>query len=359
MAWRSTERGRVARFLHGDAAAGRSLIGACAAFMLACSGEPEPGIHQPDGAGSAGTAGAASGGGGASTAGQSGGGNGAGGLAGSAGGGGDGGAAGSAGSGGASSGGSAGSGGGMHSTGCGSTTALQSGRSMIDVDGTMREYVLDVPNDYDPNRPYVLIFGWHWRGANAQAVVDNDYYGLKPLSNGNAIFVSPEGLIDDGVSGWANPGGRDIKFTMAMVERFESELCIDESRIFSTGFSYGAMMSFAVGCALGDVFRAIAPYAGSLWSGCEDGTAPVALWGTHGYSNGADGVVPIAAGREARDEFLARNGCGTDTVPVAPDECVSYQGCKAGYPVTWCEWDGGHWWPSFASPAVWDFFSQF
>ena len=57
--------------------------------------------------------------------------------------------------------------------------------------------------------------------------------------------------------------------------------------------------------------------------------------------------------------FLKRNGCSTDTVPVAPDECVAYQGCREGYPVTWCEWNGGHSTPGFAGQAVWDFFSQF
>ena len=35
------------------------------------------------------------------------------------------------------------------------------------------------------------------------------------------------------------------------------------------------------------------------------------------------------------------------------------QGCMAGYPVTWCEWDGGHSTPNFATDAVWEFFSQF
>jgi len=185
------------------------------------------------------------------------------------------------------------------------------------------------------------------------------YYGLASRANGTMIFVAPQGLSDNGQTGWANPGGRDIAFTEAMLDRFRAELCIDESRIFSTGFSYGGMMSFAVGCALGDVFRAIAPFAGALYSGCEDGTAPVAMWGSHGYSNGGDGVVPIANGREGRDVFLERNGCDTNTVPVEPDECVAYQGCQDGYPVTWCEWDGGHTVPNFAGEAVWDFFSQF
>jgi poly(3-hydroxybutyrate) depolymerase len=227
------------------------------------------------------------------------------------------------------------------------------------VGGTSREYILKLPDNYDSAKPYLLIFGWHWRGGSAQEVAGGGFYGLEERANGTAIFVAPQGLVDNGTTGWANPNGRDITFTQAMLERFRQELCIDESRIFSTGFSYGGMMSFAVGCALGDVFRAIAPIAGALYSGCEDGTAPVAMWGAHGYSNGADGVVPIADGRRGRDEFLRRNGCGNETVPVQPDECVAYQGCRAGYPVTWCEWDGGHSVPGFAGQAIWDFFSQF
>jgi hypothetical protein len=89
------------------------------------------------------------------------------------------------------------------------------------------------------------------------------------------------------------------------------------------------------------------------------GTNSVAFWGAHGTANGADGVVPIADGRAARDEFLARNGCGTATTPVNPSPCVTYSGCRAGYPVTWCEFNGGHspWSP--AGQGVWDFFAQF
>ena len=212
-----------------------------------------------------------------------------------------------------------------------------------------------MPENYNPATQYKLIFGFHWRGANAIDIENNDYYGLRDKANNTAIFVSPDSFGD----GWTNSQGVDIDFTLALVNYIKAEACVDESRIFSLGFSYGGMMSFAVGCALGDTFRAIAPFAGALISGCEDGTAPVAMWGSHGYSNGGDGVVAIANGRQGRDTFLERNGCSDQTVPVEPDECVAYQGCMAGYPVTWCEWDGGHSTPPFATDAVWDFFSQF
>jgi poly(3-hydroxybutyrate) depolymerase len=252
----------------------------------------------------------------------------------------------------------AGAGGGdpMQSSGCGSTTAPQNGVQTIDVDGMSREYILAVPDDYDANNAYPLIFGWHWRGGSAENVAgsgfNGGYYGLQDLANGSAIFVAPEGLD----AGWANTGGRDIAFLEAMLERFKSELCIDESRIFSTGFSYGGMMSFAVGCAMGDVFRAIAPMSGALYSGCEDGSAPVAVWGAHGAM---DDVVPLDDGEAGLQVFLERNNCGTATVATDPSPCVTYEGCDAGYPVTWCEFQGGHSPPQFAAEAIWEFFSQF
>jgi len=276
-----------------------------------------------------------------------------------------------AGRGGAGNGGSAGAGtggggaGGMgsKSTGCGKAPPTE-GRRTITSGGMNREYVLNLPANYDQNRAYRLIFTWHWRGGNANDVVTSSagtgpYYGLESRAGGSAIFVSPEGLGDNGTSGWENPQGRDITFLRDMLTYFNANLCIDQQRIFSTGFSYGGMMSIAVGCALGNVFRAIAPMSGAEYSGCVSGTNPVAFWGAHGTANGADGVVAIADGRAARDEFLSRNGCGTTTSSVSPSPCVTYQGCRAGYPVTWCEFNGGHspWSPS--SQAVWDFFAQF
>lgn len=54
------------------------------------------------------------------------------------------------------------------------------------------------------------------------------------------------------------------------------------------GFGFGGMMSNAVGCALADTFRAVAPMSGSLWCGCESGTHPIAAWGAHGTVIGVE-----------------------------------------------------------------------
>lgn len=263
-------------------------------------------------------------------------------------------------SGGASGGGASGSGAGgaRTSEGCGKATTLESGRATIDVSGTNREYILNIPDGYAEDTPYKLIFGWHWLGGQASDVATGgtvglgNYYGLEDLADGGAIFVAPEGIDN----GWANTNGRDINFLNAMLERFQSELCIDLDRIFSTGFSYGGMMSFAIACEMGDVFRAIAPMSGALYSGCGNGTEPIALFGTHGIS---DTVVPLEDGRAGLQEVLDRNHCSTETSPTEPSPCVSYQGCDDGYPVTWCEFDGGHSPQRWSSQPVWDFFSGF
>ena len=323
------------------------LIGVTAAGLFGCGS----GASTPGGAGGSATGGSATGGTGA-------GGSGAGGTAG-AGAGSAGTAAGAGGSANGGGGGSTGTGGGAPTTGCGTSTSLQSGRASIDVSGTAREYILALPSGYDANHPYRLIFGFHWSGGVANdvatgTIIGGPYYGLQSRSAGSAIFVAPEGLN----KGWANTGGGDIAFVKAMLAYFEANLCIDQSRIFSTGFSYGGMMSDEIGTEMGDVFRAIAPMSDACYSGgCKaSNNHPIAVWMAHGDN---DMTVPLADGMTALNKFLTKNGCGTQTTPVNPSPCVQYQGCMAGYPVTWCEFSGGHMPWSPAPDAVWTFFSQF
>jgi len=244
-------------------------------------------------------------------------------------------------------------------------------RYSIDVSGMTREYILSVPSNYDPNHPYMLIFAWHPWGGSAMQVAgtgNSGYYGLKGTSNNMAILVSPEGLDFQGRGlGWANTNGQDIAFLNAMLAKFKSDMCIDQNRIFSTGFSFGGMMSNAVGCSA--LARAIAPMAGnSTVSGCVAGNTPVAFMGFHGTH---DGTVDIMGGRTARDVFVKRNGCTTTTTPMTPSwcdglasnyqpcTCVVYQGCMSGYPVTWCEYNADHQAAPNSGPTLWSFFSQF
>jgi poly(3-hydroxybutyrate) depolymerase len=247
------------------------------------------------------------------------------------------------------------------SPGCGSTNTtspcgVKGTTCSLDVSGTSRVYYVQLPKNYDPSTPYRLIFQFHPWGGNAEQALT--MYGLNS-GLPDSIYVTPQGLdAGSNGAGWANTNGEDIAFTKAMLADVQGKYCVDNSRIFSVGFSYGGMMSFALGCEMSDTFRAIAPMSGALYSdpSCK-GTGPhVAMWGSHGTS---DTVVPIDNGRAARDKILQQNHCGTTTTPVDPSPCVKYDGCDPGYDVTWCEWDGPHGIPSFGSSAITAFLKQF
>lgn len=222
----------------------------------------------------------------------------------------------------------------------------------IEVKGTARTYYVYLPDKYDAAQPYPLVFQFHPMGGTAEQAISIPSI----RSKFPAIYVTPQGLTSGGNTGWPNTNGQDMDFTKAMLSLVQESYCVDKSRIFSTGFSYGGMMSYAIGCEMGDVFRAVAPMSGALYSGCKNGTHAVAMWGSHGLS---DNVVPIADGRAGRDAILKRNHCGTETVATTPSPCVSYQGCDSGYPTTWCEFEGSHAPPNFAAAAIVDFFKQF
>jgi hypothetical protein len=306
--------------------------------------------------GSAGTGGNAAGRGGATGAGGRGGSTSTAGTTGTAGSGagGRGGTTGSAGS----TGTGGGAGAAMPSAGCGTASAApMSGHFTIDASGTMREYIIKIPTGYDRNHPYRLIVAFHGRMYDAASVdaggapsPSGPYYGIEPLSGGSAIFVAAQALS----TSWTN--ANDIPYVNAMIARFKTDLCIDQRRIFATGFSMGAIQTIALGCAEADVFRAIAPMSGSLNGGTCSGTQQLAYWGSHGTN---DPTINISMGRAVRDAFRTRNHCTTTTVAGSPSGCVNYQGCDAGYPVVWCEFDGVHEPPPYSGSAIWAFLSQF
>jgi hypothetical protein len=151
--------------------------------------------------------------------------------------------------------GTAGGGGGSSAptAGCGKTTWPltndQSGSTpyTLTINGTTREYYVSVPATYNASQSTRVVFAWHWRTATARSVTGGGfggepYYGLKTRIP-DAIYIAAEGLADNGVTGWANTGGRDIAFLRAMLDWLDANYCVDKSRIFSVGFSYGGIMS--------------------------------------------------------------------------------------------------------------------
>lgn len=233
----------------------------------------------------------------------------------------------------------------------------------VDVDGVARQFLLVVPDDYDPDRAYPFVFMFHGRGGDGGQF--RSYNRVEEAGAGEAIFVYPDALPNEqqgGLTGWdLSPNGIDVAFMDKLLADFTANLCIDEERIFATGHSHGGFFSNAMGCARGDIMRAIAPVAGGgPGAGCQEGS--VAAWLAH---HPDDPTVPVDLGKIARNHWLEANDCGEETEPTDPDPCVVYQGCAEGHEVVWCEHTdesqgiGPHGWPAFAGDAIWSFFSGY
>jgi len=284
-------------------------------------------------------------------------------------------------SGGGNAGGNTSAGGASNSPGCGNTAlpaacnTTTTGPCTINVAGVDRQYYFVLPTNYNANTPYPLVFTWHGLNGTAQQFLPGSYmggsggfYGIR-AGLANAIYVTsqglPSGMSDSGTDyGWPNTNGRDVNFTKAMLDWFETNFCIDKNRIFSAGMSYGGMMSNTLGCQMPDVFRAIGVMSGALFGRTNTcSTHPIAAWFTHGD---ADTTVDISGDVTARDMFLQHNGCdtsNTETVAMSDGKttCTVYKNCTAGnFPVVWCPVPGeGHAIPNWAGAQISQFFTQF
>jgi poly(3-hydroxybutyrate) depolymerase len=273
-------------------------------------------------------------------------------------------------------------------------------RLKITSGGKSREYIIDVPADYDPSHPYRLIFSWHqaygsdtgnavgqYPAGNGPNFNANNYayFGLRREANNASqpsIFVAPGGISD-----FPWDFARDSVLFDELLALVGSNLCIDESRVFTTGFSFGAMMSYALSITRQTKLRAAVTMAAADYNlpgePSDSNAAPIAYLGFTGMSDDRCPWInpqnPNQGGKACVLTHAKDNGCtipgNIQTVAVGSKKyfCYDFEGCKAGYPVKVCTFDGAHT-PSsiddgtstgddglkaFIPPLAWKFIAQF
>ena len=233
------------------------------------------------------------------------------------------------------------------SPGCGVVPAdLSSRNENEDVGGVPRSYFLSIPDGYDANVPYPVVFAFHGSGDSGEGF--SGWAGVEEAAAGQAIFV-----YFDGIDGVWEPEVFDSDFDFAdqVFDYLKTTYCVDENAVFAFGFSYGGWASTQFACARSDLLRGVASVAGGGPMGqCN---TPMAMMLVHGS---ADEAEPISSSLSTRQHFLDNNGCSEDDPSPVADPCVAYQGCRE--PLVWCEHPGGHSIPSFAPEAIWDFFDS-
>jgi poly(3-hydroxybutyrate) depolymerase len=241
-------------------------------------------------------------------------------------------------------------------------------------ESTTRDVYYDIPSNYDKNKPYRLVFGMQCMNGSAQNVARNEnYYGMKPLdTESSTIFVAPDGKChSDNCPPWEE---RDYAFFDELLAKLESELCIDSSRVFSSGFSYGSMFTNGLSRNHQHVLRAVAVYETAdvnIWLP-DVVNKPIAWMGVHGLS---DNLCTPAMGRSARDTALKNASAeGKDATKEKAQEsnsgqhvCYDYKDVDPRFPVKWCTDNANHQWDhrdpgqreSWVPKTTWEFFTQF
>lgn len=185
----------------------------------------------------------------------------------------------------------------------------------IAVNGLERTYIVYVPATYKPQMPSPLVIMLHGGGGTARAALWETEWAVKAEKEGflavfpNAMardpaqpssFASNPQLWNDGSDRfyYGQKAPDDVGFIAAMLDDLSARFAVDERRVFVTGFSNGASMSFRVGAELSDRIAAIAPVAGALWFDPPMFKHPVSMCyitGTADPLNLIEGGVPKLA----------------------------------------------------------------
>lgn len=159
----------------------------------------------------------------------------------------------------------------------------------INVDGRIRSYRIHIPPSYDDINAMSVVFSLHGSAFPAvNSFTQENYYSSdmdQKADEEGFIVIYPNGgfflyryLIDypfylsffellplltlSRVWNFGNYSGvDDVGFIKSLITNLRAELKVDSSRIYITGLSGGAQMTYQLGSELSDVIAAIAPVA--------------------------------------------------------------------------------------------------
>ena len=276
--------------------------------------------------------------------------------------------------------------------------------------GLKRHYVVHVPKAYDGRIPVPVVIMFHGGGGKARGAMEETGWSAKSDKE-NFLAVYPEGVPRDpgrrasfvsNPQSWNDGSQRaivaaslkdidDVGFVNAMLDDLSVKFRIDPHRLYATGFSNGASMTFRVGRALSARLAAIAPVAGSDWLDEPRPAKPLSLLyltGTEDPLNPLEGGEISLGGkpagkkppvREFIHEWVQLLGYAPEPETIHDRDGVkgvAYTACQGDSEVVFYTVAGmGHFWPGgmshlpervvgkssnkiSATDLIWEFFQQ-
>ena len=157
-------------------------------------------------------------------------------------------------------------------------------------EGVEREYLVHIPDNLTEDSPIVFVI--HGFTGSAKQIME--YSGMNEVSDREGfIVVYPQGTTDSEGNTFFNVGYEfhkdstidDVSFIRNLFVSLSEEYSLKRKQGFATGMSNGGDMSYLLACTSADLFRAVAPVAGSLMAKTKetcDTQSPVPIFEIHG-----------------------------------------------------------------------------
>ena len=235
-----------------------------------------------------------------------------------------------------------------------------------------RAYRLFVPPGYDGRARLPLVLDLHGSGGSAADQAGNS--GFERLAASERFIVA---TLEAEGGRWNVPvqanRADDAAYVRDVIAHVGSRVCVDEMRVYATGFSGGGRMTSLLACQLGSRIAAIAPVSGLRFPGpCSGRAVPVLTF--HGLADSQNPYDGHAAGRgaewlESVPDALAgwarHDSCKGDVIlddPPGPLSTMRYEGCADDTEVRMIRIDGlGHTWTKKevdTTGVMWQFFKS-
>lgn len=232
-----------------------------------------------------------------------------------------------------------------------------------------RKVFVHTPQNFTTTKYLPMLLVFSGKGATAEGI--QGAFGLDALP---ALIVYPEPTVGtEGVTAWQgapySSAINDITFTGNVLDELESQLCVDRTRIYATGFSNGGGFAALLSCDLSDRFAAYAIVGGAMYPAIDSckPKQPVSLLNVHGDN---DPVVPYHGSPVRKlpdiDDWTARraalDGCKRTTVTTINGNTLdtTWTGCHEGSVIKSLRIQGGgHMWGAVSNSDLWKFLTRF
>ena len=256
-------------------------------------------------------------------------------------------------------------------------------------DTVLRTYVLHAPPGAETKTDLPVVVMLHADGSTSEGAIALTGWSVKADQEG---FIVAYPQADRGVWNDGTPRGLagrvvsgDLGFVGAVLTDVDRHYKVDKKRLYLTGFSTGASVTWLAGAELAFRLGAVAPVGGYLWPTSFNNAVGMSL--LH-VVPGADPQYPLGGGRvldasgasesvpsvqQTQDRWRTLQKCSPTPVTLpAPSgvTSIAYRGCRDGTETVFTTIAGlGHIWPGAPSAVgaplagaidltslIWEFF---